>query len=229
MAVRNLKNVAKDASKTPKSSKVKDYLKVRESLKSSLSSVKEKISEGNLSPDALKNAERFSSSLQDVIDNSYQIKSGNKKGEYPYSVSKLERSAKFADDVLTTGFDVANRKNEMFVRDINQASVGGVSTKSKEEVKVFYTMTRTAWDGYDIEERNKKILEYYNAESYEEVWKKVMNDPLAKKALEDAEKAQKKAQSEKDVADGSNDVQDEVGSPDYIKELILALDTQKRL
>ena len=72
-------------------------------------------------------------------------------------------------------------------------------------------------------------MEYYNAESYEEVWKKVMNDPLAKKALEDAEKAQKQAQSEKDVADGSNDVQDEVGSPDYIKELILALDTQKRL
>ena len=229
MAVRNLRNVAKDASKAPKSSSVKAYSKVRDSLKSSLSNVKEKISEGNLSPEALKNAEQFSRSLQDVIDNSYQIKSGDKKGKYPYSVNKLERSAKFADDVLSTGFDVVNRKNEMFIRDMNQASVGGVSTKSKEEVKVFYTITRAAWNGSDVEDRNEKILQYYNAESYEEVWKKVMDDPLAKKALEDAKKAQKKAKSDKDVSDGSNEPSDEIGSPDYIKELILALDTQKRL
>lgn len=225
MAVRNLRNVAKDASKSPKSSKAKSYAKVRDDLKSSLTKVNDVLSSGNLSPDAIEKANNLRSSLQDVIDKSYQVKSGSGKGKYLYSLDKLERSSDYASQLLNEGIGVSSRKNEMFIRDMNQASTGGVSTKSKEEVKIFYTMTRDAWEGSDIEKRHDKILQYYDAESLQEVWDKIMEDELAKKALSQAKEAQKKIETEADITNGEGDEKDNQGSPTYIKELILALDT----
>lgn len=225
MAVRNLRNVAKDANKTPKSSKAKSYAKVRDDLKSSLTKVNDVLNSGNLSSDAIEKANNLRSSLQDAIDKSYQVKSGNGKGKYPYSLDKLERSSDYASQLLNEGIGISSRKNEMFVRDINQASTGGVSTKSKEEVKIFYTMTRDAWEGSDIEKRHDKILQYYDAESLQEVWDKVMEDELAKKALSQAKEAQKKIETEADITNGEGDEKDNQGSPTYIKELVLALDT----
>ena len=211
MATRSLKNVAKDSNKKSNSQIAS---KVRKSYRRSLAKVEKDIASGNLSQNQLDNANKLKNSLEANIQQSYATKSG----EYLIDVNRMENTANFAKELINSkyGEDDNSRKNQMFQRDINQASIGGVSTKSKEEVKIFYASTQNYWEGSKPSERNKRIMNSLGVETLEEAWDKIMDTPEAKKALEMAKNPS--------LIDGSNDVKDEIGSPDYIKWLIINKD-----
>ena len=110
--------------------------------------------------------------------------------------------------------------------EINQASSGGTSRYSKEETKIFYAATKRAWEGKPQGTWNEAIMEYYGVDTLEEAWDLVFNTDEAKKALQKARQNQQPISSESDLQDGSADEKEDIGSPDYIKELILTLDTR---
>lgn len=223
-----VKKVAKDAAKKVTKEEVKRYEKARRSMKRSLDKVNRDIESGNLSNEGLQAALNFRESLEENIKNSYMIKSGDKKGTYMYSADRMENIAAYAAEASKTGVSTENmRKNEMFKRDINQASIGGVSTLTKEETKVFYTMTRELWNGVEQSKRNDAIIKAFGVDTLEGAWNIVMSDPDAKKAIKEAREAQKQAESDEAISDGSLDERDEKGSPPYIKNLITSRDTRK--
>ena len=117
------------------------------------------------------------------------------------------------------------RRNEIFTREINQASKGGVSSISKEETKIFYAATQKAWEGTDPRKRNERIIEKLNADSLEDAWNKVFEKEEVQKALEKARKNQQPISTEADISNGADEEKEEKGSPEYIKGLILDLDT----
>ena len=215
MAARSLKNIAKEAGEMSAAQKAD---KARRSYKKSLANVKRDIASGTLSTKQLEKALNVKSSLESSINASYFDR---KTGEYLNSPDRMLKNADIAKEMIDYKYDesVYERRNQLFQRDINQASIGGVSTKSKEEVKVFYAMTKEYWEGSDISVRNKKIMAAFGADTLEEVWDKVMSN-------EDAQKALKMA-NDKNLEDGSNDVKDEIGSPDYIKWLINVRDESR--
>ena len=133
----------------------------------------------------------------------------------------IQETSKYKIEVRFSNY----RNDEVFKREINQASIGGVSKFSKEETKIFYAATVKIWNGRPIEERNRLIKEHFGVDTLAEAWDLVFAVPEAKKALEDAEKAQRPLPSSKEAEDGSGDEIDAKGSPTYIKELILDLNT----
>ena len=218
--------VAKKAKKARKD--VKDYAKLRREFKEDIKRTHGIISEGELSNSEKRSAEQFLESLHQSLNETYAEKSGARKGEYLTSLDRLKRRHEYAKEVIDSGFKVENlRKNEIFTRDINQASIGGVSTKSKEEVKIFYAATKNAWAGLDITKRHQAIMDYFGVDTLEEAWEKVFENPDVQKALEKAKKAQNKIESEQDIIDGSTDVKEVETSPDYIEEMIVTLDTKR--
>lgn len=198
--------------------------RARKIFKQSLTELDEQISSGAVSSEQMQAKLNLRESIIENLQQSYATSAG----EYLIDIDKLAERAQIArQSVRDYQFDENMRKNKMFERELNQASVGGISTKSKEEVKVFYTMTREFWEGSDISVRNKKIISAFGADTLEEVWDIVMENEDAKKALEMAKQAQKKAESESTISDGSTDEQDQKGSPEYIKWLITQRDTSR--
>lgn len=124
-----------------------------------------------------------------------------------------------------TSIEEVARKNTMFAHEINQASKGGVSSLSKEETKIFYAATKNLWEGKDPRQRNEIIVQKMGVESLEEAWETVFANEYAQEALENARKNQQPIDTEVDIQNGATDEKEEIGSPDYIKELLLALDT----
>lgn len=219
---------SKAAKKAARKQMVEDYAKVRKKFQRQLNDTEKKIESGALSDSGLQSAMQFRESLKVSIQDTYAVKSGEKRGEYLTSLDRLQRRANFADEIISSGFNAENgRKNEMFTRDINQASIGGVSTKSKEEVKIFYGATKNVWGGMDITKRHQAIMDYFGVDTLEEAWDIVFSNPDVQKALEKAKKAQQKIESENDITDGSTDVKEVETSPDYIEELITVLDTKR--
>lgn len=119
------------------------------------------------------------------------------------------------------------RNDEIMKREINQASVGGVSKFSKEETKIFYAATQKIWQGKSIEQRNRLIKEHFGVDTLEEAWNEVFALPEVQKALKQAKQSQSQAMSSEDetISNGFSDEIDAKGSPTYIKELILDLNT----
>ena len=215
MAVPKLKTVAKQATKK-NASQIAD--KARRSYRNSLLKVERDIASGNLSPSQLAKANNIKDSLENSIQQSYATKTG----EYLIEPERMLKNANIAKEMINSRYDdgISDRKNQLFQRDINQASVGGVSSKSREEVKIFYAMTKEYWEGSDISVRNKKIMAAFGSDNLEEVWDKVMSN-------EDAQKALDKAMNPS-IEDGSGDVKEDIGSPEYIKELIVTRDTSRK-
>lgn len=227
MAKKSLKNVASKAAGEIRNLP-KEYAKFRRQYKTDIQRVYGIVARGELSASEMKSAEQFIESLHQSIQDTYAIKSGERRGEYTTSLEVLQRRSDFAKEMIDSGFkEDSLRKNEMFKRDINQASVGGVSSLSREETKVFYTMTKDLWEGVDPSKRNEAIMEALGVETLEEAWRIVMNDPDAIQAVKEARKNQRDILTEGDIADGSFDEQDEKGSPTYIKNLITRRDTRK--
>lgn len=215
MAKPTVENIALEAGEKTDSQKAD---KARRSFRNSLKNVERDIASGNLTQEQLQNANRIKESLETNIQQSYATKAG----EYLVEPDRMLKSAETAKELIKNNYDNTknNRKNQLFQRDINQASVGGVSTKSKEEVKIFYAMTQEFWEGHDISVRNKLIMSSLGVNTLEEAWDIVMNNKDAKTALEKA--------TNQSVEDGSNDVPDEIGSPEYIKWLVVTRDTSRK-
>ena len=161
--------------------------------------------------------------LRAEIEQSY----ATKQGEYLIDVESFERRSR----TYTQSYERKDRasivrKNDMMRYEINQASSGGTSKYSKEETKIFYAATKRAWEGKPQGTWNEAIMEYYGVDTLEEAWDLVFNTDEAKKALQKARQNQQPISSESDLQDGSTDEKEDIGSPDYIKELILTLDTR---
>lgn len=213
-----------EVSKEEKKRIIQERKKSRKALNIALQVADNFLESDSLSKKQKEGIENYKRSIKDTLKESY-----SKKGKYSISTAELEKRANFAKELSNNSFDTdVMRKNKIFQRDINQATVGGVSTKSKAEAKIFYSATKEIWNGLPISERNQALLDYFNVETISEAWDIVMQDENVKKALEQAKKNQQKASSDSDVSDGSNDVPDEIGSPDYIKYLVLSNDTVKK-
>ena len=228
------KNAGKKAAKAKAAKKIskadvladralrKEY---RASLKTSLQAADDFLSNANNSDENKRRVQNFRDSVQRTIDDSY----AGKKGGYSVSTSRLQTMKEVASEMVDNGFDDTSlRKRKMFERDINQASIGGVSTKTKEEVKIFYADTKDIWGGHDITQRHKQLMLHFGVNDLQEVWDIVFSDPIVQESLKKAQKAQERMQSSKDAEDGSTDETEEKGSPDYIKELITDLDTARK-
>lgn len=210
------------AEKTAERAIRKEY---RDSLKKSLNETDKFINNPNNSPESKQRVKNLRDSIQQTIDNSY----ASKKGGYPVSTSRLKTMQEVASELIDNGFDDTSlRKRKMFERDLNQASIGGVSTRTKEEVKIFYAATKDIWGGHDITQRHKQLMLHFGVNDLQEVWDIVFSDPIVQEKLEKAKKAQERMKSSKDAEDGSTDETEEKGSPDYIKELITELDTARQ-
>lgn len=197
----------------------------RDSLKESLQQTKQFLQSDDITNEQRQYASKFEKDLERSISDSY----ASKKGGYNTSIDKMENRARFAKDVLLVGFDEKElRKEKMFERDLAQARVEGVSTKEDYEVSTFYAATENIWRGSNPTERNIKLKEAFGVSSISEVWDIVMKDENVKEALKKAEKAREKVRSDSDVSDGSEEPADEKGSPPYMKELILSVDTQRK-
>lgn len=217
-------NELSNLTKEERNSVIQQRKRARRDLKISLKAAETMLDSDVLSDKQREQITNYKNSIEETLRNSY----ATKKGDYNISTSALENRASAASDLVQSNFDVENlRKNKLFTRDINQASIGGVSTKTREEVKVFYAATKDIWSGKDITERHNVLMEYFGVDTISEVWDIVMQDENVKKALEEAKKAQERAKTEGDTADGSFDVQDEIGSPTWIKYLILTNDTKQ--
>ena len=226
-----LKAVAAKAGKKVaySSAEVKKIQEVRKSLKVSKDLLDKKISSGNVKDMA--SAQNFKKSLEDNIKASYAAEKGENRGLYQYNLSRVEESAKVAKDILKSDtLDSSQRTDKLFTREINQASIGGVSTLTKEETKIFYSATQEIWEGKPIEERNEKIKEYFGVETIKDAWDIVYQDENVKEALRKAKQAQKPIDSENDegVYNGEGEKPEEIGSPEYSKELRLTNDTQRK-
>ena len=161
--------------------------------------------------------------LRAEIEQSY----ATKQGEYLIDVeSFVRRSRTYTQSYERKDRAEIARKNESMRFEINQASSGGVSKFSKEETKIFYAATKRAWEGKPHGKWNEAIIEYYGVDTLEEAWDLVFNTDEAKKALQQARNNNKPLSSSNDMPEGSSDEPDEKGSPEYIKELILTLDTR---
>lgn len=222
MASKTPKTVASESSKKlTKKEVVQTYENIRDRFKRELKQTNAKIESGTLSKSGMRSAMQFRDSLQESINDTYMIKSGERRGEYPTSIDRLKRRADFGKEMLEIGFDSSElRKRKMFERDVNQASMGGVSTKSKEEVKMFYAATKDIWGGYDITERHKQLMLHFGVNDLQEVWDIVFGDKIVQEYLEKVKNG--------DYEDGSTDEKDEIDSPEYIKEMIVALDTARK-
>ena len=218
-------NELSNLSKSERNSVIQQRKRARRDLQISLKAAETLLSSDSLTDKQKEQISNYKTSIEETLRNSYS----NKKGGYNISTSALENRASAANELAQSNFDSENlRKNKIFTRDINQASLGGVSTKTKEEVKVFYAATKDIWDGKDITERHNEILKYFGVETIAEAWDIVMQDENVKKALDAAKKAQEKVKNDKDISDGTNEPQDEIGSPIWIKDLILTNDTKQR-
>ena len=229
-----LKAVAAQAAKkvTYSAAEIEKIQKVRKALKTSKQLLETRMAEGKYNtPEAMQAAKNFQSSLDENITASYAAERGENKGLYQYKLSRVEESANVAKDILRQpDLTSAQRQDKLFVREINQASIGGISTLSKEETKIFYSATQEIWEGLPIEERNEAIKEYFGVETIKDAWDIVYKDKNVKKSLKDAKKAQTPADSEKDegIANGEGEQPEEIGSPEYIKELRLSNDTKRK-
>ena len=164
--------------------------------------------------------------LRAEIQQSY----ATKQGEYLIDIERFEKRSKkytatYERELVRNKSEIA-RKNEMMKHEINQASVGGVSKYKPQAVKVFYAATKSIWEGRPQGTWNEAIMEHFGVDTLHEAWKIVFSDENAKEALRQARKNMKPLGSNKDMPDGTNDETDEKGSPEYIKELILTLDTR---
>ena len=160
-------------------------------------------------------------SLQAKISQSYATKSG----EYLIDIERFQQesySYKRSYEKVDT-VDI-KRKNELMRHEINQASIGGVSKYTKEETKIFYAATKRAWEGKPQGKWNEAIMTYYGVQTLEEAWNLVFSDENVQKALSRARASQEQVRSEQDIAEGATDEKEEIGSPDYIKELIITMD-----
>ncbi len=166
--------------------------------------------------------------LEETIKASYATKEKGKKPEYKFDTQRMRTSLTTASAFITEALEQEMkpseyRKRRLFERDVQQAGAGGVSTKTREEVKIFYAATREMWEGNAREFRNAAILGNLGVETLEEAWDIVFSDENVQKALERARQNQTQAVTDADVSDGSIEPADEVGSPDYIKNLILSV------
>ena len=161
--------------------------------------------------------------LRAEIEQSY----ATKQREYLIDIEAFERKSRTYTQSYERRYRASiARKNDMMRYEINQASSGGTSRYSKEETKIFYAATKRAWEGKPQGTWNEAIMEYYGVDTLEEAWDLVFNTDEAKKALQKARQNQQPISSESDLQDGSADEKEDIGSPDYIKELILTLDTR---
>lgn len=163
------------------------------------------------------------SSLQEVISSSYF---NTKKKKYEYDVNKFyQESFYYKQSWERKGTESVERKNELFKREINQASSGGVSSLTKEETKIFYAATQKIWQGKPQGKWNEAIMDYFGVATLEEAWDKVFENERVQQALKEARANQQPISTESDIAIGSSDEREEIGSPDFIKGLILDMDT----
>ena len=161
-------------------------------------------------------SQNYATQIEKYIKNTYGSKSDSE-------ITSILQTV--ADVKSTTEFGTETRKEKIFTRNIAQASIGGVSTLSKEEVKIFYGATQKAWEGLPIEKRNQAIKDYFGVESIEEAWEKVFETKSAKDALKESRKNQEPISSDSDIQDGTNDEKEGKGSPPYMKGLVIDLDT----
>ncbi len=164
--------------------------------------------------------------LRAEIQQSY----ATRQGEYLVDIEQFERRSKkytatYERELVRNKSEIA-RKNEMMKHEINQASVGGVSKYKQEAVKVFYAATQKIWQGRPQGTWNEAIMEHYGVDTFHEAWMEVFSDEAAKEALRQARKNRKQLGSDADMPKGSSDEKDEKGSPEYIKDFILILDTR---
>ena len=214
-ATKTLKNVAaKAAQKTSRAKRKSDEVyNARRRAKRKLERELKKTNKNQQTIDTLR-AE---------IEQSY----ATKQGEYLIDIEQFQRRSR----TYTQSYERKDRaeiarKNDMMRYEINQASSGGTSKYSKEETKIFYAATKRAWEGKPQGTWNEAIMEYYGVDTLEEAWDLVFSTDEAKKALQKARQNQQPISSESDLQDGSTDEKEDIGSPDYIKELILTLDTR---
>lgn len=214
-ATNTLKNVAaKAAQKTSRAKRKSD--EVYNARRRAKRKLERELKKSNKNQQTIDN-------LRAEIEQSY----ATKQGEYLIDIESFERRSR----TYTQSYERKDRasiarKNDMMRYEINQASSGGTSKYSKEETKIFYAATKRAWEGKPQGTWNEAIIEYYGVDTLEEAWDLVFNTDEAKKALQKARQNQQPISSESDLQDGSTDEKEDIGSPDYIKELILTLDTR---
>lgn len=161
-------------------------------------------------------SQNYASQIEKYVKGTYGLKSDNDITSILQTVADVKSTTEFGSD---------SRKEKIFTRNIAQASVGGVSTVSKEEVKIFYGATQKAWEGLPIEKRNQAIKDYFGVETLEEAWEKVFETESAQNALKEARRNQEPISSDSDIQDGTNDEKEGKGSPPYMKGLVIDLDT----
>ena len=119
--------------------------------------------------------------------------------------------------------DEIARKDSIFQDKINKAGTSA-SDISKEEAKIFYGSTQKYWEGLPIEKRNQAIKDRLHVQTIEQAWNKVYKNAKVQNALDTAIKNQKPISTEQDIPQ-SNDEKDEQGSPPYMIDLIVSLDS----
>lgn len=201
----------------------------RKKMKRALNSLQKKVEKGLV--ENTQETQAYIASLKDSIANSYAIKKGELRGQYTDTLSRFQSVVQSVQQTIKAGEfrerrqigpdnpAVVARKNKIFEREINQASIGGVSTLSKIEVKAFYAATEQFWNKKDITQRNKAILEGLGVSSLEDAFYIVLNHPEIKKRLDEAKQAQKPAESDADISNGKDDEKDNIGSPTWIQKL----------
>ena len=198
----------------------------RRRAKRALTRLQRELAEGKIEADKIAETNDYIKQTQEFISKSYGV---SKKAD----VSQIRRLTETSKAIQETSkYKIEERfsnyrNDEVFKREINQASVGGVSKFSKEETKIFYAATQKIWQGKSIEQRNRLIKEHFGVDTLEEAWNKVFALPEVQKALEQAKQSQSQAMSSEDetISNGFSDEIDAKGSPTYIKELILDLNT----
>lgn len=242
MPTKRMKNVAETASKQPRAKRKSDEIyNARRRARRAAAKLERQLERGNIENENVVRTQKYINQINEAVSQSYAIKSGKKRGQYAQPIERMISRFGAVSELVSSGIRELPtgeravkreglsqaeimRREKVFERQISQASSGGISMLSKEEVKIFYAATKNLWEGQNIQKRNILIKRKLGVESLEEAWEKVFEDENVKRALEQAQQAQKRISSEADISDGSRDEREEKGSPQYIKGLILALD-----
>lgn len=176
----------------------------------------------NLGTRSRQAAQSYIESLKNQIAGSYSKR--NATDEERSATAKAQRTL---EQVVTPDVrsNAQARRNAVFQRELNLGATGnetslGSALKSQVYVKTFYRATQSIWDGLPKSERNAAILAYFDTDSLEEAFYKVLRK---NRKIVNAVNALRRGEVEtlSEYFGNDSDYSDSITSPDYLDYVVM--------
>lgn len=165
--------------------------KTRKKLKRAIAREEKKLQKAGFSPEEIE-INKNVQNMKELLAKSYYdkkkqtyIKSNAAISDTVNSFTYYQQAKNLKRESGESLGDYYQRKNKIFERNLNQATLkGGISTLSKEDVHLFYKTTQNAWNKSEGSEmRNVSILKSARSFNLEIVYDTLMNPEKAGKTF----------------------------------------------